>query len=181
MKEGESSAGGLPSDRPSSLIIIVDIHEKLWEERAAAGYPSITEVMEAIMAFVRAYFMRESSIHHAPPKTSAQKFSPRKVNSATIPDICIASLHPSIHPFFFCLHIRLTQHRLPPLQYTRGIASRSYAPTQAVRTLSILCRAKLNRPEEGERAQRERRKGEWQHRGRGWRWTNSMRGCTRLS
>jgi hypothetical protein len=107
MKEGESSAGGLPSDRPSSLIIIVDIHEKLWEERAAAGYPSITEVMEAIMAFVRAYFMRESSIHHAPPKTSAQNFSPRKVNSATIPDICIASLHPSTHPsllFFFLAH-----------------------------------------------------------------------------
>jgi hypothetical protein len=98
MKEGESLAGGLPSDRPSSLIIIVDIHEKLWEERAAAGYPSITEVMEAIMAFARAYFMRESSIQHAPPRNyPGKKCRPRKTNMRPIPDACIASLPPS-HP-----------------------------------------------------------------------------------
>lgn len=70
MKERGSSAADGPLDRPSSLIIIVDIHEKLWEERAAAGYPSIKEVMEAIMAFVRAYFMRERSIQLAPPPPS---------------------------------------------------------------------------------------------------------------
>jgi hypothetical protein len=45
-------------DVPSALIIVLDLNQRLWTERANSGWPSIQEVLENILTFLRAFFLR---------------------------------------------------------------------------------------------------------------------------
>lgn len=44
-------------DLPSALIVVLDLNESLWGERARSGWPSVQDVLESLLAFIRAFFL----------------------------------------------------------------------------------------------------------------------------
>eukprot|EP00281_Chroomonas_sp_CCMP1168_P027293 CAMPEP_0206251868 /NCGR_PEP_ID=MMETSP0047_2-20121206/22258_1 /ASSEMBLY_ACC=CAM_ASM_000192 /TAXON_ID=195065 /ORGANISM="Chroomonas mesostigmatica_cf, Strain CCMP1168" /LENGTH=79 /DNA_ID=CAMNT_0053677859 /DNA_START=12 /DNA_END=248 /DNA_ORIENTATION=+ len=44
-------------DLPSALIVVVDMNQGMWAERARSGWPAVQEVLEALLAFIRAFFL----------------------------------------------------------------------------------------------------------------------------